>query len=146
MDKTRVGNVFVVQRKQKLNLANPSQRLLAHTSVVIDVGGESNNTHLIGLECHLVVDEGKVASFFLKMRQRYDELLNHYYVGKIQNKFHSCHPDDWAHALQNTIHIWFTEFRSLNGMTWSSKSNCQQFARPMHFKIQSTYGSLNSEA
>eukprot|EP01124_Arcella_intermedia_P024157 TRINITY_DN4004_c0_g1_i1.p1 TRINITY_DN4004_c0_g1~~TRINITY_DN4004_c0_g1_i1.p1 ORF type:complete len:194 (+),score=17.47 TRINITY_DN4004_c0_g1_i1:46-627(+) len=140
LDKSRVGNVFLVQRKQALNLTDPSQRCLAHFSVVIDVAGESTNTHLIGQECHLVINKPisntEVTAYFNRISKRYDQLLDHRYLGKIENKYHSGHPDDWANGLRFAIYNWFCGFRGANGSTWSLKSNCQQFARFLILKLK----------
>jgi hypothetical protein len=143
VDKSKVGDVYLVAYNQGSAQTTQTQEKRAHYSVIIDVAGESTDQTINGVELHLVVTSLQQAdpqTTFLANGggpRLKSKLLKWAKVGKIENLYHPGQPYDWAFALGLAGNTWANEFyESIRHSTWSAQCNCQQFTRFLLKKFQ----------
>lgn len=148
VDSNKVGDVYLVRvnPRESPDVAGDKR---THWIVVIDVAGESTDEELMcvlivapffcqglnrsGWQFHLGADPASREVEFLNSRFRYKHdtefITSVTLVGHIKNEFHANLPDLWVPGLVSAITQWYHEFTDDGKEIWSSKVNCQTFAR-----------------
>jgi len=132
----KVGDVYLISFNQGCSRSENLELKRSHYALIVDVAGGSSDKFLKGFIYHLGANTESKESY-VPLPQYSDDfecsrLLHYRCIGKISNPGQH-EPALWGMVLWNKVYQeWYPQFIELSGQKnhdWTSRVNCQKFAR-----------------